>query len=415
MSIKSKITKSIQLILATLLFVALFANAQIVITFAQQSLVVRTTEELRVDTSYVRDDNNFTVPDRVVIVPVYPLVNNSLLTPLQHYRGIYFYTVEILGFNDVPFHYFITEEGEVFKGNKGGDERQINIDGVSGNPIVVGYLTNRSSLNFSEQSRANLNKLISNVVNLNAIDPDNLQIEGIEFVRDTEVNTVRMKTKDLFGNWNSSHNNIVNFTKENYAPVQKDYTVKVVEIDIPENEVKPGEIVEVTITLENTSFFGIYSGSDNEIYLTKNSSGTSLFHVNGEWASTTQASIMSDQDILLPMDNKTFTFKIKAPLAKGLIEESFTIKTLNGNTVSADNIKLYLNIGDTDKQILEILPTETGTLNVRVEPSSVGNIVTQVSPGERFFIISDAGNGWLEIDLGDGRTGWVASWLARIL
>lgn len=60
------------------------------------------------------------------------------------------------------------------------------------------------------------------------------------------------------------------------------------------------------------------------------------------------------------------------------------------------------------KKQIEILNTETGTLNVRTEPNTSSEIITQVKPGE-IYEFSEKSNDWYKIFLTDGKSGWVSA------
>ncbi|GAB4284314.1 MAG: hypothetical protein Kow0081_1370 [Candidatus Dojkabacteria bacterium] len=390
----------------------LFSSGFLTSVYAQELRII-SAEEAKIDTSAIREDTNFTVPKRIVITPIFQDISANNIPFEQIYRGIYFYTLEILGFNDTPFHYFISEEGELFRGNKGGDERRVNIEGFGQDSIVIGYIVRKGSLLMNTRALNSAKELVLEVANNNSIPPENISIIGTEFVRNEELRTVSLRQKDLFGSWQVSENEIRNYISANYAPKPKSYSLDVISLTLPEGELIPGEVVDINIELENTSFNGFYGLSDSEIILTKSGDGSSVFYVNGSWYSNTQVGIMQENDILLPLDTNNFTFQVKVPLFVGEISETFVFRNRKGEIIQADPVTLTLNVARTDRAIVEILPTETGTLNVRQTPSSVGNLISQVSPGERFFVISNAGNGWIEIDLGNGQTGWIASWYTK--
>lgn len=66
-------------------------------------------------------------------------------------------------------------------------------------------------------------------------------------------------------------------------------------------------------------------------------------------------------------------------------------------------------------QVVEILDTPTGTLNVRKGPGTNFAKITQIQPGEAFILIStDEKSGWYEIKLADGSTGWVTGQYAAV-
>jgi uncharacterized protein YgiM (DUF1202 family) len=88
---------------------------------------------------------------------------------------------------------------------------------------------------------------------------------------------------------------------------------------------------------------------------------------------------------------------------------------LRGEVISLNVFEIRLNVQRSDRQIVEVGPTETGNLNVRDQASSASNVISQVSTGQRFFLLEDAGNGWLRIEIDQQTSGWVAGWYLTYL
>ncbi len=108
--------------------------------------------DIAIDTSITRDDVNYNLPSRIVIAPIYPYSSDASMDSKDLFRGVYYYTVDKLGFNDIPFHYVVSEDGEVFKGNGGGNERRIKVEGIGDDIVLIGYLTDSFSSTFSKKS-----------------------------------------------------------------------------------------------------------------------------------------------------------------------------------------------------------------------------------------------------------------------
>ncbi len=373
-----------------------------------------TPEEVNLDISKTRIDDNYSLPTRIVITPVHSETEIAGLDADEMYRGIYFYTVEMLGFNDIPYHYLVSEDGELYKGNQGGDERRLRISGIGDNVVLIGYMTSKSSARFTTEAKDSLKNLVTNISNVNGINPlERVEVTGVKFNRDVESRTVTLEKKDLFGTWQTDLTEITNFASLQYNPQGRTYQIAVNNVIIPDSEVTPGTEVVVSLDISNLGQFGIYGGTENELLLTKVGEGSSAFFLNNEWVSTTQVPIMSEDEYLLPFNNSIYDVRVKAPIFVGQITETFEIFTISGQKINTEPITITLNIARTDRPIVQIQNTETGVLNVRSEPSSVAQSFTQVSAGQRFFKVGDAGNGWIQIELEDGSRGWIASWYAQ--
>ncbi len=367
-----------------------------------------TLSQVNLDTSITKEDTSFTSPNKILIVPIFPPTEELDTNDTTWFRGLYYYTIQRLGFNDIPFHYIVSRTGKIFEGNSGGDERRINISGIEGNPVVIAYLSDRFASNFDPRSMIALKNLSLEVANTNSIKPENIQVSSIKFIKDSATRTVSIEKSDVIGSWNLSLNEIKNFVTQSYAPIQKSYSAELSSKNLPTDSVEPGTEVIGSVTIRNTSEHAIYSGTQSEIVLSKTDNSTSSFFLNNEWLSTTQIPLMTDGETLLPGREGTFQFKLKAPLFIGSKTESFEIKNINGNKLTNTIVELTLNLQSSSKRIVEVRNTELGYLRVRSDASSVASETGRVSPGQRFFMLEDAGNGYIKIDLGDGKSGWVS-------
>ncbi len=394
------------------IFILVFSITPVV----AQDLSLITPEDANLDISGTRMDDNYSLPSKIVITPVYSKTEYLGLSADQMYRGIYFYTVDMLGFNDIPYHYLVSEDGELYKGNQGGDERLIRVNNIGDNVVLIGYMTNKNSGRFTTEAKDALKNLVIKISNQNSINPvESTEVNGVVFRRDPATKTVTLEKSDIFGTWETDLNEIRNFASLQYFPTERTYNVSINNVVIPTSSVSPGTEVNVSIDISNLGQFGIYGGTQNELILTKIGEGASQFFLNNEWVSTTQVPIMDSSEYLLPFQNSIFDIKVRAPIYVGEISESFDLYTINGQKINTQPVTVTLNIARTDRTVVEILNTETGVLNVRSEPSSVAATFRQVSTGQRFFKVEDAGNGWIQIELDDGARGWIASWYVREL
>lgn len=371
--------------------------------------------EIELDTSVVQESGLYTLNDRILIAPIFMANNNLDVSAEEHFKGLHYYTISRLGYSDIPFHYVVTKNGTVFEANSGGLERSIPIVEYGTGAIVIAYLAPRGDDSFSSRAESALVELVAEVANQNAILPENLDIQQINFERDINSREVTMEAITAPDSWVSVRQEIVDEVEPLYNPIEKDYEIAVDEVILPTELVEPGESIELQITLSNLRNTGLYTGTTSEIILSKQEGGASAFFSPDNWISSSELRIMDSDDSLLPFGEAIFDATIRAPLFVGEIREEFVLRTIGGQTIADETISLVLNIAQTDRAIIEVGETETGTLNVRATPSSVGNEIGQVSPGQRFFVLEDAGNGWIRIDLGDGTSGWVAGWLVNVI
>ncbi|MEP7103944.1 MAG: SH3 domain-containing protein [Candidatus Dojkabacteria bacterium] len=377
------------------------------------ALTVISRDTIGIEKAITKDDLAFSLPQEIVVAPIFLGVESSKISQKEWVESLYYYTIQKLGFTDLPFHYIVSTTGEVYQGNLGGDERKVNVEGIGSNVILIAYLANGKQNTFDSKSDDSLQNLLLTVANKNSIKPENIVASGVKFIRDKENKTIHIQSSEIFGNWAAKLEDYKGFVAANYSPQPKSYTVEVSNLALSSVEALPGEEVTGTITVKNTGDNGLYGGTDNEIVATKADGGSSQFFINNVWLSRSQFSLMAENQNILPKQETALNFKIKAPLAKGDIGEDFILKTLGGGDISAAPITLKLTLKPSDKRIIQIQNTELGYLKVRGEPSTLGAEIGQAASGERYFVVEDAGNGYLRIDLGNGSTGWVAGWLVN--
>lgn len=102
----------------------------------------------------------------------------------------------------------------------------------------------------------------------------------------------------------------------------------------------------------------------------------------------------------------------------GYLDKVVKIRAVSGFRLETD---IYIGINDSSSpslgssssaniktQQVEILPTPTGFLRVRLEANLSSLEVGKVIPGERYDLILQQGD-WYQIKLGSGKLGWVSS------
>lgn len=396
------------LVISSVLLGATFVSPLLI-----QALTIRERNTLAIDTSLIKEDQNFNVATRILVTPIFLPDGNVQTTDDEMYEGIYYFTIDRLGFADLPYHYIVTENGTVYEGNSGKDERQITVSDLGNDMIIVGYVTSNSATKFTNKSKQPLAELLGAIASRNAITPDKIFIDGVSFLRNQTTRSVSLIKKNVFGNWQSSLEEIKQAVVPLYNPVNKSYAAEVVSVTAPSAEVEPGSEVTVSFTIRNLSNFGFYSTSSSDLIATKTTSGTSRFFLNRSWLSSTQFAVLGESDVLQPGQEATFEVAMRAPLYIGQVTEEFELRTAVGEKVTLTPFTVLLTMKKPTKPIIEVLTTETGTLNVRTEASSVAEVVTQVSEGQRFFVEEESETGWIRIDIGGGETGWIAGWYVR--
>lgn len=366
--------------------------------------------QLKINNTDLPEDRSFTIPSSIVVVPIFPPQKEFDLRPSDWYRGLHYFLTASEnhpGFTDIPFHYVVTKEGRIFTGNIGGEERKISISGIGDKQVVVGYLANINDREFDPRSEQSLGSLLVNVASRHRISLAKISVTAIRYVRNDASQTVSLEKADTFGGWSRSLDAIVSANKNNYKPQSKSYTVEVLGLELPKEEVAPGEIVTGKITIANRGEFGIYAGSDSEMLAT-HKNGQSKFYTPGEWASTSQFFLAPEDDVLLPQEERVYDFSFRVPLFWGKQEEKYHIRNLLGKDIAGSDFKIGLNIKRPSGTIVEVKPNSAGFIIARQSPFVESAEVRRLTTGTRYKQIDTTSNGWAQVDLEGGQTGWVA-------
>lgn len=399
---------------ATLILISIFLPVKI------QALELLSLESANIDTTHIRDETDaYTLPEQILVVPFFfPSIENSdeEIDSNSMLRGLYYYTMQKLGFGDIPFHYVVTHTGEVFEGNKGKDERKIRLKDDETNYLIVAYIAPERLDKFDPRSETNLRDLLLQLCNKNAINPEKISVASLQFNRNSEQRQVSMVKNEIFGSWNSKLDEFKNVIIGQYAPQKRVYSLSIENINIDTSKLAPGETSSGSITIKNTGETKIFGGSISEILATKIDGGNSLFFLNNNWVSRSQFSILPDGEILLPGEQSTYTFNFKIPLAYGIVAEDFTFRNALGDQINVNTFPISLDIPRGNVRIIEVpVGSWFDYLPVRNEPSTVAAEFSRVAPGERLKVLEDAGNGFIKVELNNGQSGWIAGWLVNNL
>ena len=391
------------------IFTTFFLILGILAPLSVNALELTSRSTLELDESILKDDSLYSNPTDILVVPI--TINKEFsLTESEWYKGVYYYTVDRLGFADMPYHYLITESGLVYKGNKFGDEKQVSLTDFSSSSVIIGYLNKGNTTNIDSRAEKSFKELILQIANYNNINPNKTAIRNLRFKRNKDAKTIEVVAEKAFGNWESSVSKLVN-SISGFAPIAKEYSAQVTSITLPTDQVDPGQEITVSVQLKNTGQNGNYADSNSEIILSKNNGGASIFYVNNVWSSQTQTLLMTEGQTFLPGQELKFDFKIKAPLYVGEVSEQFELKTFSGAKIQSDAIEIKVNVKKTDKQIVAIKNNTAGFSNVYYQAYTSSGVALRAAAGTRFFLLEQNNQTlWAKLDLGNGQTGWIAIW-----
>lgn len=376
-------------------------------TSSVYSVTVRPSIDLELDPNLGSDLQEYSQASQILVVPlVQP--QGIRLSPEDWLKGIHYYTTVRLGYPDVPFHYVIFPNGQVYRANKTGDEAKVNIEEVGNDAILVAYLADPNSTDFDEQAKSNIGELLLDIANRNHIEAKNIKLKNLIFSINLEKKTSKLEARDVVGSWAESFKSFRKKVETNYKPAPKKYNIEITGVKTPEESVKPGQTIIVEISVKNKGDNSIYGDGDSALLISKSDGKLSKFFLNGAWASQSQVSVLTENDVIRPGEEKTYQVKFNVPLYFGEQKESFNLQTVAGDRIADSEFEISLNVDKLDETVVEILSTGTGYLNVRSGDSGSAEIITKVSPGERYIMKKTGQYGYVQIDLGEGELGWVS-------
>lgn len=392
-----------------IIFILFFVGITYSFSINSSALTIIKREEMNIDNTIAKQDDNFLQPDSIIIAPIY-IDSDDVVSDYDWYQGIYYYQTLRLNQGDFLFHYLITKSGQVFEGALKGEEHRFRLDNETLHPIIVAYMANKSDVEFDELSKASVGELILDIANRNSIDMTSIYTKEIEFAT-KENQPVLIRFNLLGGRWERSLKEITSSIKDSYKPEARSFDLAITKIELPQSEVNVGDNVVMSITLQNNSDGILLKGNPAEPIMTMNGGTSSKFFQNGVWLGLTQAPIFSDAAFLRPKETKTFQVRLNVPLYFGIQTEKFALTDALGGKYPNTDFDVTLNIRHPDKKVIEIV--NTTMRNIHDKPWYSSPTISKATRGQRYLVLEEANGGWLNLDLGGGRTGWIDSVYAR--
>jgi hypothetical protein len=372
-------------------------------------------ETLKLDENYFDADkvSQFSAPLSILLIPIDVPTQGWSVGGEEWYKGIYYFLTGRQGLGDVPFHFLSTSDGVLMQGAKFGVEQNISIVDGPSNPIVIGYLNDTQLNDFERGALSGIKEKVLELMNTHAVSADKVSVSKIQFSK--QSNSFAARAVDAGGRYGLTLSDIQKELASKYNPIKREYSFSIQDVGVPTQEVKPGNEVIVPISISNESSFSLAKGASQEFFVSKVGEGSSLFFLDGVWVSPTQIEVMKQGEYLRAGETGTYEIKLNIPLYFGVQSEEFQLIDSNGNVYPNTNFKIELTVGRVDGNVVEILDTETGALNVRDKPSGFSNVINSVLPGQRFIELDRTNQGWVQIQLSQSESGWVsAQYVKRI-
>ena len=365
-------------------------------------------EDWQADDQLLSAEDKYNFPSRIIVSPIYVSYN---LNNKESLRDLYYYYTTRSGFGDIPFHYVVDENGNIYEGNSTGPEALVTLGDIKG-AVFIGYLTKNPKKMGVSSIRA-IEDILIDVANRYAINVKNIQLKEMQVTFGQRARFESVTLKDPDEGLKQVFDSLANSVEEAYDPEEIEYNLQFVEVSVPEKKFSPGDIMDIKIKMKNAGESALYSSVDRTLVATrKGEDQPSQFYYLKDWDSKQQVVLLEEGERFAPGDEKEFSIKFKVPLYPPEYKESFMILGPYGSKIENSDFDVSVRIEESDKEILEVQETEVGFLNVRKTPG-LGEVISKVSPGERFFII-DSQPGYYKIEAND-KEGWVVSMYVKVI
>lgn len=327
-------------------------------------LLAYTTTE-RSDMSFdealkVNEQDVYAFPEKIFITRVSGASEFLQNDPELWYKMLYYYYVTRLEMADIPFNYLVSRDGQVFQGRSGWPgvipELQ-NPEGV----VMIAYMSNGSDL--TTPAKETLQELVEDLSYRYGIVSGGVYPVQVEIAEKTEGTL----SKFIYGNGTDTFSDGVKAILPQFRYSSEDHyeiSASVGEVT-SKDEVELGEEFEVTVDITNDGETPWFTFNDY-VYIVTADGKDSPFAVNQVWDSF-DAPTHIEGATLFPEDSYEVKFKMKAPLSPGEYTQVFAVSRLNKPNLPGTEFTVSFSVAPGDIQLVEILDTPTGSLNVKYE------------------------------------------------
>ena len=230
------------------------------------ALDITSKEDMKVDTSLINIEDNFGLADSIAITPLF-LDLDSFVSDADWYRGLFYYQTVRLNQGDVLFHYIVFSDGTVIEGNSKGDDQRVGIEGESA-PITIAYFSGTNTLDFEPEAKEAISQLILDIANNHAIPLSDVSVKRVDFIAKNQE-AVKIRTDIIGGRWERSLKSMIESITPNYQPVEKQFSLTIEKVEVPQEPVKYGDDIVARITIKNDSPYALFQGTDDEILISR--------------------------------------------------------------------------------------------------------------------------------------------------
>lgn len=355
-------------------------------------------------------ENDEYAPAQAILLAQIPLPSGVRFGDSEQlYRGLYYYSIVHLGFVDIPFNYVVTWDGAVFEGKAGGQDVQPlvseDIDEAFDDAVLIGYYGNNQEMTYVGKKA--LIALVGEIQSSAEVPDERVLPVFIALAEKTEE--TQPSKLALSESTDIVWNGIVGEVRAASTPISSssgEISGSVEEVTYAK-EVDADNNFVVSARFKNAGTTPWYPGGAHAVYLLASDprGHESAFFVSDKWLSFTRVALLPKKWVK-PGEEVMFTFEINAPLRPGDYSESFELLYSPDKWIDGTLFKVEFSVNKGDFDLVEILETETGYLNVRECPSAGCKDIGKVVPGE-VYKKKNVENNWYLIQFGGGKEGWV--------
>lgn len=357
-----------------------------------------TTGEQGLDSTLADSSSNiYSEPQKIYVAQVttesIALKNN----PELWVKNLYYYSITRLHFSDVPFNYFIDENGVVYQGRNG--YAGVNPSLEDGNGVVlIGYLSNNPSL--TARASASLSSFVKELTTSWGISTYKA-VKLSAVVKEGELSKIRVG--DVGGVFATS---VLDSLRE-FKPSEKSNLKYVAKIEAVESssEVQIGERANVKVRIKNMNEFPWFVDKD-PIYVSVRDGKESKFAINQVWKSFSKPATISD-DVILPLETVEVSFGMDAKVLVGDVVEKFEVHKYQGQPFQNSFFEVKFAVSKGENKLVEVSSSEYGFANIRECKWFSCKILDSADNGAVFILLKEE-DGWSKVKFGNVE-GWVMS------
>lgn len=355
-----------------------------------------------------QQDNDYAPIDKVVVARITAPEGIQFGDSNEWIKGFYYYSITKLGFRDIPFNYVVSWGGSSYKGKDGENDvlplvKKSESEGFESS-LLIGYFDNGREV--TNSGRFALSEVLSEVLSLYNLEKSSVVAGDVSLYREEgEVPVSNLVVKE---SRDSQWRKVITEALEMVVvdPHPRIYKGEIGEIVYAE-EVKAAENFAVKVEIINKGDFPWYNDGPHRVYVSTSGprNHDSKFYIPDNWDSMNKV-VVQKEKFVLPGQTATFEFEIATPLIGGDYSESYELIEMPDSWIDGTMFELRFKVNPGDYDLIEVLPTETGYLNVRDCPTIRCTEIGRVAEGDILVKLGQDGS-WIKVLFGDDKEGWV--------